>query len=117
MPFNFSKEVDDYINKQVVEKQAQLSIVRDLFIKTIPNCTEMIAWNMPSYKLKKYVIHFAAHKNHFGIYPGPNAIEYYKKDLEKYNYTKGAIQFTYNEKLPIALLKKIIKYNVQMQAE
>ena len=117
MEFILSKEVDLYIKKQDVEKNNHLIAIRELIIKTVPNCIETTAWNMPSYKLKKYVIHFAAHKHHLGIYPGPKAIDFFKEELERFHTTKGAIQIPYTEKLPTALIKKIIKYNIKMNED
>lgn len=50
---------------------------------------------MPTYWKGQNLIHFAAQKNHLGIYPGAAAVEHFKPRLEKYKTSKGAIQFPY----------------------
>jgi uncharacterized protein YdhG (YjbR/CyaY superfamily) len=54
---------------------------------------------MPTYWRGRNLIHFAAHKNHLGIYPGAEAIEHFAPRLTKYKTSKGAIQFPYKDLL------------------
>lgn len=41
------------------------------------------------------LIHFAAQKNHLGIYPGAAAMEHFAPRLTEYKTSKGAVQFPY----------------------
>lgn len=41
------------------------------------------------------LIHFAAQKNHLGIYPGEKAMEHFGPRLTEYKTSKGAVQFPY----------------------
>ena len=50
---------------------------------------------MPTYWKGQNLIHFAAHKNHLGIYPGAEAIKHFAPRLTNYKTSKGAIQFPY----------------------
>ena len=50
---------------------------------------------MPTYWQGRNLIHFAAQKNHLGIYPGAEAMEYFDPRLSGYKTSKGAIQFPY----------------------
>jgi uncharacterized protein YdhG (YjbR/CyaY superfamily) len=45
----------------------------------------------------------------------PSAITKFKKELETYKTSKGTIQFSYDAPLPIALIKKIVKFRVEEQ--
>jgi uncharacterized protein YdhG (YjbR/CyaY superfamily) len=59
------------------------------------------------------LILFAGHKKHIGIYPMPAVIKAFKKELEEYEVSKGAIQFPYEKPLPLGLIKRITKYRLK----
>ena len=57
--------------------------------------TEKISWQMPTFWKERNIIHFAAQKNHLGIYPGEKAMEHFTPQLAGYKTSKGAVQFPY----------------------
>jgi uncharacterized protein YdhG (YjbR/CyaY superfamily) len=59
---------------------------------------------------KQNIIHFSAHKNHLGLYPGPEAIEHFSEQLVEYKSSKGAVQFPYNKPIPYELIAEIAKW-------
>lgn len=68
---------------------------------------------MPGYKLNGMLVWVAGFSNHIGFYPkGSSAIEAFKKELAGYKTSKGTVQFPIDEPLPIALIKKMVKYRV-----
>lgn len=106
--------IDEYIMEYPEEIQKKLNEIRDIIREIVPKDTiERISWRMPTFYLKVNLIHFAGHKNHIGLYPGPEAIEMFKDELDKYKNTKGAIQFKYEEKLPKELIQKIVKFKIE----
>jgi uncharacterized protein YdhG (YjbR/CyaY superfamily) len=50
---------------------------------------------MPTFWRGRNLIHFAAFKRHIGIYPGAEAMVFFKPRLYRYKTSKGAIQFPY----------------------
>jgi len=104
-------EIDEYIDNQREEIREILNEIRNLLRETLPDAEEKIAWRMPTYKGKRNIIHFAAFKNHFGIYPGPETIEFFADELKNYKTSKGAIQFPYDIDIPYELIAKIALYN------
>jgi predicted N-acetyltransferase YhbS/uncharacterized protein YdhG (YjbR/CyaY superfamily) len=92
-------DVDEYINAQPEHIRQDLRTVR-LMIKTalqIHGVGEGMSWRMPTYRRGKNLIHFAAQKNHLGIYPGPEAIAQFAPRLTKFKTSKGAIQIPYKD--------------------
>jgi len=87
--------VDEYIYDLPKEVHGILSDVREAIHRVLPDATEKISWRMPTYWLGRNLIHFAAHKNHLGIYPGAEAVERFAPRLTEYKTSKGAIQFPY----------------------
>lgn len=92
-------DVDEYISLQPEHLQQDLQRVRLMILMTmkIDGATEKISWSMPTYWRGKNLFHFAAQKNHLGIYPGAEAIEHFAPQLAEYKTSKGAIQIPYED--------------------
>ena len=103
------KQVEEYISQFDPEIQIRLKELRQLFFDIIPNIEESISYNMPSYKVGKHSLYFAAYKKHIGFYP---VYELLTMEDELANYrakgTKDTLHFLHREALPIELIKKII---------
>lgn len=65
---------------------------------------------MPTFWKKQNIIHFAAFKNHIGIYPGAEAVVHFADRLTDYKNSKGAIQFPLQKPLPLDLIAEIAKW-------
>jgi uncharacterized protein YdhG (YjbR/CyaY superfamily) len=50
------------------------------------------------------------------LYPRGSGIEAFQKEIAKYKSPKGAVQFPIDEKLPLPLITKIVKYRVKENA-
>jgi len=71
---------------------------------------ERISWSMPTYWRRHNIIHFAAFKNHIGLYPGAKAIENFSDRLTEYKTSKGAVQLPYSKPIPFQLIAEIAKW-------
>jgi uncharacterized protein YdhG (YjbR/CyaY superfamily) len=102
--------IDAYISAQPENVRSILYELRELLRSALPEAEERIAWKMPTYWKKHNIIHFAAYKNHLGIYPGEQPIVIFADRLKEYKTSKGAIQFPYNKPLPAELITDIAKW-------
>ena len=108
------KTITEYIQTAPKESQEKLKEVRDCIKSAAPEALEIINYQMPTFKLNgKNLIHFAAWKNHIGLYPTPSATEKFKKEIEQYKAAKGSIQFPLGEPLPLSLIRKITEFRVK----
>lgn len=107
------KTVDEYISLQPENVQPLLNQVRDTLRAALPDAEERISWSMPTYWKKHNIIHFAAFKNHIGIYPGDKAMEHFADRLTGYKTSKGALQLPYSKPLPLDLLAEIAKWSYE----
>lgn len=107
------QNIDEYISLFPKDVQAILESLRQTIRKAAPKAEEAISYQMPTFKLNGNLVHFAAYKNHVGFYPTPSGIEAFKKELSKYKNSKGAVQFPIDEKLPLGLITKIVKFRVK----
>lgn len=105
--------IDQYMADFEPEVQARMASVRQLVRTLVPEALETISWAMPTFKYrKKNLLHFAGHKTHLGLYPGPEAMVAFADELTTYKTSKGALQLPYNQPLPIDLITRIIHYRV-----
>lgn len=109
--------VDQYIGDYPKPVQAMLQELRNAIKSMAPKAEEMIAYNMPAFRLNGPLVYYAANKAHIGFYPMPSAIKAFSEELESYVTSKGAIQFPLDRKLPLALVKKIVKFRVKENEE
>jgi len=109
--------IDEYIAGFPKDIQKMLEEVRATIKKAAPKAEEAIKYAIPTFTLNGNLVHFAAFKNHIGLYPTPSGIEAFKKDLAKYEGTKGSIHFPLDQPLPLPLITKIVKYRVKKNAE
>lgn len=108
------ENIDDYISDFSVETQKYLNEMRELIRKLAPDSVESISYAIPTFSLNgKYLVYFAGFKNHIGLYPTPVGIEAFKEELLNYKTGKGSVQFPLNKPLPIALITKIVKYQIE----
>ncbi len=111
------KTIDEYIATFTEEVQQHLKQIREVIKKTAPQAEEKIGYGMPTFTLNGNLIHFAAYKNHIGLYPAPQALEEFKEELSGYKGSKGAVQFPLDEPMPLALIERITKYRIQKNLE
>lgn len=104
--------IDEYIAQFSPEIQEKLQSLRKVIRETAPDAGEKISWAMPTFTLNGNLVHFAAHKNHIGFYPGPIGIEAFKESLTDFKYSKGAVQFPYSKPLPFDLIREIVAFRV-----
>jgi uncharacterized protein YdhG (YjbR/CyaY superfamily) len=113
---NFKKpvplSVDGYISSFPQEVKIMLNELRKTIRAAAPEAEEVISYNMPAYKLKGILVYFAGYKKHVGFYPTASGIANFRKEIENYKWSKGAIQFPINEKLPLSLIKRIVKFRL-----
>ena len=109
--------IDDYISACPEAIQPKLKELRKIISRAEPEMTEKLSWQMPTFFLGGNVIHFAAHKKHIGLYPGPKAIEVFSYRLERYKTSKGAIQIPNDMPLDSNLIRDIVRFNVQTRSK
>ena len=91
----------------------ELLRIRDLIRTQVPDGTEQISYGMPAFKYNgKYLIGYAAFKDHLSIFPGADAVGVFAKELADYKTAKGTIQFTPEHPLTDGLLTRIIELSV-----
>lgn len=105
--------VDEYIMGFPPEIQTILQMIRTIILEVIPEAEEVISYQMPTYKLSGNLVHFAAFKNHIGLYPAPSGVAAFQEELAPYKHAKGSIRFPLDQPIPYDLIKEIVSFRVK----
>jgi uncharacterized protein YdhG (YjbR/CyaY superfamily) len=111
------KTIDEYHHSFPAAIQKRLNEIRKTIKSAAPEAEEEISYNMPAFRQNKVLVYYAAAKEHIGFYPTPKPIKVFSVELSGYKASKGAIQFPLDKKIPVALIKKIVKFRVMEDAE
>jgi uncharacterized protein YdhG (YjbR/CyaY superfamily) len=104
--------IDEYIESFPEETQKILKEIRATIKAAAPNAEEKISYQMPTFFLNGNLIHFAAFKNHIGLYPTPSGTEAFKEEIAEYKGAKGSIQLPSDKPMPLKLISRIVKFRV-----
>jgi len=111
------KTVDEYIAAAPKHTKSLLKEMRKIIKQTAPQAEEAISYNIPAFKFHGGLVWYAAYEEHIGFYPGASPTKLFKDDLVKYKTSKGGIQFPVEKEIPVALVKKIVKFRVKENLE
>lgn len=107
------RDIDEYHATQPADIRVTLELLRHTIKQVAPTATETISYGMPAFCQNKVLVYYSLNKKHIGFYPTPNPIIHFKKELEGYTTSKGAIQFPLDKPLPLSLIKRIVKFRLE----
>lgn len=108
-----AKSVEEYIKTSPKEFQGKLRQIRSAIKSVAPKALEKISYGMPYYGYKGRLAYFSLAKSHIGLYMPPPVIQEHKSELKQYGTAKATVRFPLDKKLPIALIKKLVKSRVK----
>lgn len=101
--------IDVYLQNVPAPQRAELERIRSLIKQTVPDAEEVITYSMPGFKYKgKYLISFAAFKDHLSVFPGSDPLGALKDTLKDNITGKGTIQFTLERPLSEETIVEIV---------
>lgn len=105
--------IDDYLDSFPEDVKKILQLLRQTIVHELPQAKETISYNMPTYKIgDDSVIYFAGWKAHVSVYPFSTAMEAIPEAKGYAISGKGTIQFSYDQPLPISLIRSIIRFRL-----
>ncbi|WP_066435243.1 iron chaperone [Chryseobacterium sp. CCH4-E10] len=112
---NTFKNIDEYI-LLFPEIEDKLKAIRKIIDAQDAGIEEYIGYQMPAFRYKsKPLVYFAGYKKHIGFYPGAAGIKKFEHEFttRNYKFSKGAVQFPINEKLPEDLIREIVYFRME----
>jgi uncharacterized protein YdhG (YjbR/CyaY superfamily) len=111
------KTVAEYIAAAPKESRGKLRELRKCIRAAAPGAVESLKWSMPAYSYKRILVLFAAFTRHVSLFPTPDVIRAFRKELAGYRTSAGTIQFPLEKPLPLALIRRITKHRVKDSIE
>ncbi|MFT3712282.1 MAG: DUF1801 domain-containing protein [Archangium sp.] len=105
------ESVPAYLKAQTPTARKMLSAVRALIKKAAPDAEEVISYGIPGYKMNgRTGVFFSGWAEHFSLYPVTSGVRAtLAKEIAPYVSGKGTLKFSYDAKLPSALITKFVK--------
>jgi uncharacterized protein YdhG (YjbR/CyaY superfamily) len=107
------KTIDEYIAAFSPEVQKILHKIRLTIRRVAPDAQETISYQIPTFKLDGVLVHFAAFKNHIGLYPPVRGDAKLLKAVAPYAGEKGNLRFPLDQPMPYDLIARIAKLRVK----
>jgi uncharacterized protein YdhG (YjbR/CyaY superfamily) len=119
MPNPDFRSVSEYLASQPEASRRVLRLVRSAIREAVPRAEEVIAYKMPTYKLHgNLVLHFAAWKHHYSLYPATDPVLAALKDeIEAYQVRHRTIRFPFSQPVPVKLIARIAKVRAKEVAQ
>jgi uncharacterized protein YdhG (YjbR/CyaY superfamily) len=101
--------IDEYISSFPGQIQAILENLRQTIRKAVPEATETISYDIPTFDLNgKHLVFFAGWKHHVSMYPLPAGDEAFQNKIAQYKRVKSTVQFPLDKPVPYDLVGEIV---------
>ena len=106
-----SAAVDAYLADLAAAPRAALDAVRDTLRSILPHATQGMKYGVPAFVLDgKAVAGYGAFKDHCGYFPmSGSVLAAAGKAVAGYETTKGGIRFGFDERLPVGLVRRLVR--------
>ncbi len=118
-----AKDIDNYIAKCPKDLQGKLKEIRAAIKEVAPDASETTSYfQMPGYYYPGYDYNgmfawFGLQKSHISLLLRPPTIRNFHKELAAYDTTKAAVHFPLEAKVPVPLVKKLVKASLKIMKE
>jgi uncharacterized protein YdhG (YjbR/CyaY superfamily) len=116
-------EVDEYISKCPKEAQDNLAKIRAAIQAAAPGATErtdyfqMPGYSYPGFDYDGMFVWFSLKKPYVRLHVRPPVIQDHGKELEGYPTTKAIVSFPMETRLPLTLVKKLVKASLKVMKD
>jgi uncharacterized protein YdhG (YjbR/CyaY superfamily) len=107
--------IDDYLTDYDARKRAALQKLRKQVRAIVPKAVECISYHLPAFRLNgQLLVAFGGAAHHCAFYPCSGAaVRVHAKELAGFDTGKGTIRFQPEKPLPVALVRKLVKYRIE----
>lgn len=110
-------DIDAYVAGFAPAVRARLELVRAAIHRAIPQATEAMSYQIPTFRLRANVVHFAAFEHHISLYPAPFGVPEFEADIATYGAGKGTLRFPHDAPLPLDLIERVARYRAHEHDE
>jgi uncharacterized protein YdhG (YjbR/CyaY superfamily) len=105
------ESVEQYLSWLDAPQRAALDALRAAIHAAAPTATEGISYAMAAFLVEgRGLVCYAAFQDHYSLFPmSAQVVADHLDELGERATGKGTIRFSYDERLPVTLVKKIVK--------
>ena len=105
------ESVEAYFANLEPERRPALQKLRETIAAAAPRADEGITYGMPGFLVDgRGLVGYMAFDRHYSFFPmSPAAIDAHREELGDLVTGKGTISFGYDRRLPVGLVKKVVK--------
>ena len=105
------KSVDAYFASLEPAHRTPLQKLRETIAAAAPRAEEGITYGMPGFLIRgRGLVGYMAFDRHYSLFPmSPAVIDAHRVELGDFMTGKGTISFEYGRRLPVTLVKKVVK--------
>jgi uncharacterized protein YdhG (YjbR/CyaY superfamily) len=108
--------IDEYNAGFPPEKRAILEKIRATIREAAPDAKEVISYRMPTFTQNGVLVHYAAFKNHIGLYPPVSGDVELEAALAPYAGEKGNLRFPLDRPIPYDLIGRVVRHKLKRNA-
>lgn len=102
--------VEEYLAGLPDDVRPIAQLVRDTILAAAPGADEGIRYQMPVVTLDgSYVVHWAAWKQHLGLYPVPPLGDPLERELAPRRSGKDTVKVRFDEPVPVELIDRLTR--------
>lgn len=102
--------VEEYLAGLPDDVRPIAQLVRETIMAAVPGAEEGIRYQMPVVTLDgSYVVHWAAWKQHLGLYPVPPLDDPLERDLAPRRSGKDTVKVRFDEPVPVELIDRLTR--------
>lgn len=90
-----------------------LKTLRRIITTAAPKAEEKISYGMPYYGYHGRLVYFATFRDHVSLFVMGVSQRMLHKELAKYKRTKATIHFPIGTKIPVTLVKQLVRARVK----
>jgi len=106
--------VETHLAEFPAPQRRALASIRSALRRLLPGADEVIAWNMPSYRVDgDLVLSFSGFADHNSLFPGAGVVKAMRTALPRYEMTKGTIHLPRDSAPPIAVLRTVVRARIE----
>jgi len=108
------KNVDAYLQALPDPERITLESLRQTIRRAAPQAEEGISYQIPTYKYKGALVHFAAFKDHCSFFVvNKEILKLFDAELNSFTTSGTTIHFTPTHPVPASLVKRIVALRIK----
>ncbi len=100
-----------YIASQPPPVRPLLAAMARSIADAVPDAEPCLRYGIPTFRLEgRNMLHFGAFTRHIGFYPTTSGMAAFRKELARFEQSRGTVRFPFGKRLPLGLVKRVAKF-------